>query len=665
MSGYAFLELLKEQEAMARGANLGDKIHHAVYKTIKTNSTVDAVRHNTLYHVGVNIADVLHLTKKDLLAVLARLIADRVITQVFIFYFEPGQTKIGFRPVFITLPPEDRQTMGQLFQEGIVQSAKAVESFLDSLPQAAPDLIWKDLEKDLAMEQNPSAADLPASILDLFAEVHGAAFEVAPAPEMITTTLSELQDTLAKKGRLVHVLDYGFLPLRDREILDRVEGAADFLLARVIPKYRMRSNLKAELEQVRLEEATYYLSENVPRTAEFSARRANLIKKTILADPGRKGVRYPGALACETLILVEPLSRPRYADLWKSELNSVHMQFKERLKKETNNWDELLLFLEEKDTLNFPKEAWKRILEDREILHNTWETPETSIHVFLRKDPEVFRVLVEGMANVPAEDHWKILAMKFLLDRYESHFSSLFHDENFVRSYGRLLRLAYIDYIPWYFRIFIWLGLTWFQDRSFQIAKQRIQSEQHTQSSLNQGKAVQIKEEREREKHNMLARIQEMSSANQIVEALDRFYFAQQWIPSLSDVQGVLKEMENSTFKDTLTRDRFQIVRDGKGSPDQDLLVYPGNHEWRVRSGRLRRAVDRMALAYPEAMQSDEARIMHERMKRLLKFLSRRDREIPALDREDPYERFEKALKTHKDKEPARETVPSSGELEV
>ena len=43
MSGYAFLELLKEQEAMARGANLGDKIHHAVYKTIKTSSTVDAI----------------------------------------------------------------------------------------------------------------------------------------------------------------------------------------------------------------------------------------------------------------------------------------------------------------------------------------------------------------------------------------------------------------------------------------------------------------------------------------------------------------------------------------------------------------------------------------------------------------------------------------------
>jgi hypothetical protein len=664
MSGYAFLELLKEQEAMARGANLGDKIHHAVYKTIKSNSTVDAVRHNALYHVGVNIPDVLHLTKKDLLAVLSRLIADRVITQIFIFYFEPGQTKIAFRPVFITLPSEERQTIGQLFQEGIVQSARAVESFLDSLPPATPELIWQDLEKDLVTEHNPSPAELPSSIIDPFAEVHGAAFEVAPAPDMIATTLSELQESLAKRGRLLHVLDYGFMPIREREILERVEAAADFLLARVVPKYRMRGNLKAELEQVRMEEATYYLNENVAKTAEFAARRATLIKKTILSDPGRKGVRYPGALACETLLLVEPFSRPRYQELWKAELNSVHMQFKERLKKETNNWEELLLFIDEKDTLGFPKEAWKRITEDRELLHNTWERPDTTVHVFLRKDADAFRVLVEGMDAVPLQDHWKILAMKFLLDRFESHFSSLFHDENFVRSYGRLLRIAYIDYIPWYFRIFIWLGLNWFQDRSFQIAKQRIQSEQHTQAGENQSKAVQVKEEREKEKHAMLARIQEMGAANQVIEALDRFYFNQQWIPSVVEVQGTLKEMELSTFRDTLARDRFQIVKEGRGNPAEDILVYPANHEWRVRSGRLRRAIDRMAQAYPEAMQSDEAKTMHDRMKRLIKFLSRREREIPALDREDPYEKFEKALKSQKQKE-AQENPPAREELEV
>ncbi|HNL01636.1 MAG TPA: hypothetical protein PKJ30_11035, partial [Leptospiraceae bacterium] len=475
----------------------------------------------------------------------------------------------------------------------------------------------------------------------------------------------DIQEQLNKKQKLVQVIDYGFMPLRDREILDRVESAGDFLLSKVIPKYKGRGSLKSELEQVQLEEAAYYLNENVPRSAEFLSRRGALIKKTILSDPNRKGgVRYPGSLAVETLLLVEPFSRQKYADQWKAEVASQHHSFKERLKKESNHWSDLILFLEEKDALSFPKEVWKRITEDKEILHHTWEKAGSTLHVFVRKDPEVFKVFVEGMTDLPVGEHWKILAMKSLLDRYETNFSQLFHDELFVRSYGKLLRIAYIDYIPWYYRIFIWLGLNWFQDKSFQIAKGAISIEQKYLAGSNQQKSAELSQARETEKRQMMTRIQEMSAANQIVDALDRAYHTDLWIPSVAEVQASIKDLDPSSFREALTRDRFQIVRDGKDSPD-DILVYPMNHEWRVRAARLRRALDRIMAKYPEGMQSDESRTMHERIRKLTRFLSRKEKEIPALDREDPYRKFEKALKTHEQKAPKTASSPVAEDLEV
>jgi hypothetical protein len=105
-------------------------------------------------------------------------------------------------------------------------------------------------------------------------------------------------------------------------------------------------------------------------------------------------------------------------------------------------------------------------------------------------------------------------------------------------------------------------------------------------------------------------------------------------------------------------------VRDGKDSPD-DILVYPMNHEWRVRAARLRRALDRIMAKYPEGMQSDESRTMHERIRKLTRFLSRKEKEIPALDREDPYRKFEKALKTHEQKAPKTASSPVAEDLEV
>ncbi|MBL8018168.1 MAG: hypothetical protein JNM27_00765 [Leptospirales bacterium] len=663
-----FLELLKEQEALARGANLNEKVHHAIYKTIKMNSTVEAVRNNHLYHVGVNVPDVLHLTKKDVINVLTRLSSERLIAQIFLFSYEPGQGRPGFTPCFITLPPEDKQSIGQLFDEGVLLSARAIESYVDSLPPVTSDMIWADLEKDLAMEGVPMPADLPASIVDVFSGVHAASFEVVPSPEMIQTTLGEIQDFLARRGRLVHVLDYGFMPVREREVLDRVESAGDFLLSKVIPKYKSRGSLKAELEQVQLEEAAYYLNENAPRTADFLARRANLLKKAILSDPGRKGgVRYPGALAVETLLLVEPFSRQKYAEQWKAEIATIHAQFKERLRRDTTSWSELLVFMDDKEILSFPTEAWKRISDDKDILHHTWERSGRTVHVFLRKDADVFRSLVIGMADIPISEHWKILAMKFLLDRYETLFSSLFHDEEFVRNYGKLLRKAYVDYIPWYFRVFLWLGLSWFQDRSFQIAKQKISIEQRSLGSGNQQRAAELQQARETEKRQMMSRIQEVSAANQIIDALDKFYQTDMWIPTVAEVQANLTDMEAGAFRDAINRGRFQIVREGKAEKaDRDLLIYPMNHEWRVRAARLRRALDRIAAKYPAAMQSDEAINMHSRSALLQKYLSRKEKELPVSESEDPYQRFEKALKTSQKETAQKEATPLiEDELEV
>jgi len=661
---YTFLELLKEQEALARGANLNEKVHHAIYKTIKANSSVEAVRNDHLYHLGVNIPDVLHLTKKDIVNVLTRLLSERLIAQIFLFYYDPAQGKPTFVPCFVTLPPEEKQTIGQLFQEGVVLSARALESYLDSLPVVTPEMIWEDLETDLAKELPPTAAELPASIFDLFSDVHAASFDVVPSPDMIQSTLAEIQEYLARRGRLLHVLDYGFMPVRDREILDRMEAAGDFLLSKVIPKYKSRGSLKAEMEQVRLEEAAYYLNDNVPRTGEFLARRAGMIKKTILSDPGRKGgVRYPGALCVETLMLVEPLSRAKYSDQFKAEISTFHNQFKERLKKLTTQWDELLIFLEEKEILSFPKEGWKKVLDDRDLLHHVWERNGSTVHVFLRKDADVFRSLVIGMVNLPLQDHWKILAMKFLLDKYETQFPMLFHDEEFVRNYGKLLRLAYIDYIPWYFRFFIWLGINWFQDRSFQIAKQTISREQKFLSAGNHQRIQEIQQHKEAEKRVMMNRIEEMASANQIAETLDRLYQVDMRIPSISEVQAALPEMEATSFKEAIARGRFQIVKEGKSDrPDEDILVYPMNHEWRVRAARLRRALDRIGARYPAGMQSDEATRIHERMRRLRKFLDRKESEIPSLDKDDPYQRFETALRSREKKEKA--SAPDD-ELEV
>ncbi len=652
---YPFLEILKEQEAIARGANLSDKVTHAVYKAIKNLSSADSAKKNLLFTLNTNVPEILNLTKKDLQQVVQRLMGERLVTQLFRIEFDPASGATRILSCFVTQPPAERESLLQIYSEVNEQSLRTMETFLSTRAAMSSDAAWADLETDLAATRVPESAALPGTLVDLFSGIHASKFDVLPAPELISATIREIEDELIFRGKVVRIVDYGFLPVRDLEILDRFELTSDFFTAKVIPLYMNRGTVKRDLEQIQIEEGVYRADPFAAPTSEFASRKAVLLKNAVVAtlQTRGQGARYPGALAVEILIMLEQRARTKYQERARAEQMERHQAFKKKLV-HSATWTDAIRFVTEEEASSMPPDAWNRLLADHDLIQGLWEDISGTVHVFVRNDQSAFRILVRGMADLPGSLQWQVLAMKLLLEKYEDRFRELFEDPEFVRSYGQLLRQVYMDFIPWYHRFLLQFGILWFQDRAFSYAKAAIGKTQENRAVRNKEKSKAEAARREEEKKTKTKDLQNLASVNQVFAALDNLYLGQSRIPTITEVRALCPDVPLEGFVDFLREEGFQLVGGG-ASLEESLVLYPLNQEWRTRAPRLRRVMDKIQVS---GSGNDQ-----ERLKRLRKFLARLERAAasdapPEKDEDDPYEKFGKEMKKQKARDKAASAAP-------
>ena len=226
---YEFLNLYHESEAVARGANLMDKVNHAVFKAIQAQSTANNARANNLFTVQHEVPDIINMDQKALVGILGRLIGDGVVAQIFRLDYDADASRVDLVPCFIAHQSEDSDELAQLYSETILRSAHALEFLLAARSSVSRAAILNDLQTDFDSEKDPPIESLPASIINLFDVVHASRFDVLPVPEMLKRSTQDMQDEIIKRGKVVDILNFGLMPIKEETLLDRVESAREFL----------------------------------------------------------------------------------------------------------------------------------------------------------------------------------------------------------------------------------------------------------------------------------------------------------------------------------------------------------------------------------------------------------------------------------------------------
>ncbi len=644
---YKFLNLVRESDAIMRGSQVGEKNHHAVYRLIRRLSSIDMIRAGQVYTLETPIAELssANLTRKSISGILKNLIDDALIAQLFLI--RRGKSAIlEVVSTYIALPTDDLVSPGQLYFEMILKSVANIEEVIQQLPIYKQAELRADLEADFNARGAPPFDKLGRTILDPVRIIVPGAFDFVPDADLIRFGRADLKDELLRRQLFVELFEYGMMPVKKEEISPRFEVAGDFLVHRLIPHYRDRQNLKGELEAIYVEESAYYMDPFAPRSVDFTVRKATAMKKNLIGQSKDERVRFPGLLAVEQILQLAPFVQEEYREQDQRDIEEGLNDIMARLQSgDAQEWQEMVLYLDEDEVDEIHPDVLKQLLSARDVMNSSWETGKGTLLFLARKDREVFERLVNGMAASETVEHWHVLAMKFMIEKYEADFPNLFQDEGFRSMYGRLLRKVYLRYIPWYHRILIYLGIRFFQDKAFQTAKDRIMQEQKHLAVRNRQRKEEQMQKRLVERRDRLARARDLGAIMRINEKIENC-FRNGELPTTSRLAKESSGMEPAELLDFLKRNSFQMLPIDGG--DDSIVLYPLDQHWRVRSAKLIRVLD--SWKEREAEDTDSGRIaFYKNLPRIRRLLL--DRGVAGQKKNenvDPYERFSEELKKYK-----------------
>lgn len=657
-----FLNLIKESEAAIRGSQVTEKIHHAIYKKIQSLSNISSIRNGSVYTLNVPIKEleILDLPQTSYLSALKNLINDKLIAQLCIFYFIKETKELKISSCYISLPAitgEDITTQ-QLYFEILQYSIRSIRNFIDSKPIIKKQDLLKDFELDFKSLHKPHIEKLPNTLFDPTYYIVPSIFDISPDPEVLTTIKKDLRNELIRQKHFIELFEYGLMQLRDDEIIIRFESADEYMRTKVIQKYKSEPNLKIELDAILLEESAYYIEPFVSKTTEFSKKIAESIKKHITSK--MNVIRFPGMLPIETIRSLSEQVNTFYQQQYKNELYKQIQFYLDKLKfLATQSLDEIVLYLKQEELEQINPQVIETLKNSNEVMYLKWNIKNDIIHIFAYKEPEIFHKIVSQLLESPTIEHWKVLALKFLIEEYENEFPNLFDDKNFRDAYGKLLRKVYINYMPWYFKILILINFPFFQDIAFQHAKEKILKEQQI---LEQRNNALLEEKRLNQIHEKKEKLAKAKDINTLVRIMDKVqqYFSEGKIPYIKDLISELPGWEEKDFIDYLKKQNFVLFPIN----NEKVILYPKNFNWKIYALRLQQIITQI-------LQSRNANIDIEKNKtqlaKIRSFIESKIKGGSIQDiGDDPYDKFEKIIEKEKRKEEIRKkTHELPDEIEI
>lgn len=637
----SFLKLLTAADATAQGINLSDKVRHLVYKTLQELSSVDRVKLGSMLYLGDLPKSLERIQYSEILRTLKSLMSDRLAAELFIIRFIDNDKRLEMYPIFLSQP--ESGSLNEVYDLIIDQSAEAIRRYIQVMKPVSAEAFERDLDSDYRIPPS-DPVEWEASIVDLFKCIALEKFDIYPSSRMIALVTQDIKDSLVKTRNIKEIIGYGAMPVKNDEILMRWQTAETFLLERLVAHYKKNRICRRDLESIRLEESIYHEDKSNPPVTVFTVKRAASIKKVIDLSNMASGTRAQGQMTLETIRQFADLAEPLLKDEFDRKNRQKYNDIKEALMNPNIPWMDAIAFFKENDLEDMNSDTWSKLVDDNDLVYASWEFPEGTIHGLVRKDEHLFRELVKRMNSLPQQRHWQILLLKALIEEAEKDLPELFKNKDFVKEYGKILRLAYINYIPFFYRFFIYLGWNLFQDRAFQIAKGRIRSQQASLASRNNERYDKEQKEKKQLQKKKQAELIKIENKNKVIDELDEAYFSEGIYPTVSVIKNRIKDLTSDSFYDIMRNFPFQYIKTGNDPGiDNQILMYPLDHEWRSVSARLLTKMNTILEQHNTSENLDNEFIEQTRViqKFLEKNISARAKETD----EDPYTKLEKAIK--------------------
>lgn len=582
------LRLFTVSEAQQRGGGPLDRAEQFVYEAIFERSLPGNLTTGDLFLLEKAELQSALLEDLSVPEIVHRLQKRRLVLALPCFEFRAEQGWLEPR-VYLVARQDDAEQLLAIYEELSQLSHRSIVAWMEGLGSIGASL-RQDLEADLRPNVIPPAAGIAPDDLHSWSEARETAvlfdplialqrahYTAQPAAALLRHFAEDQRRLLIQDRSALAIGRLGFLPFRESEVLDCFEAARDFLESQVVPEYLNEAPVRREIDRIALEEALYEIDVARAVTGRFAAARAGVLQRLafqggesaeasgmLTAKPGALEHQprcAPGELACEIVLRLANHAEQQYNNQWKESAAEFAADFVAELQAHRNDWRRMIRYITQEQLSHFHPEVLNILRHHPDLFYQVYERPKGSIHLFALRNAEEFRLLLRGMLELPTKERWRIVALRAMIESYEHRFRKLFADDEFVRDYGRLLRKAYIDYMPVWARIFLYSGLSSLRDYFFDRARLRIQREQAYLARRN-ARLFEKQQKQEKEtRRRMIYGMRDMSCAQDLIAALERSYFDEGRIPTVGEIVRSIPGMQRAELERVLKAARFKVLR--------------------------------------------------------------------------------------------------------
>ncbi len=552
---------LKSRQSLAKTSGIVlDRELLLVYQAIESYSTRQNLNKGMAFSPTQERLDALKMNASRFRDVVKDLIDFKLVVQVFEIVYNSDQSRLNLVSYFLTETESLRDT--SLSYE--IYMERSLNEILRYAREKS--VLTRDLAHRIAYNlSSGNPTGFGNQLATLFAD---SSFLLPPPRNFTKQFQNDLQLKIEEQTEILGNIASNVYYIPE-------EGADEFYRiflnefeSKLLPSYRSK-NLEFHEKMEELERIESVSEKNLDYMGEWSFVRK--IAELCLGYP--KMIETHAKQLIHSILKLSILSERKFQKKEKEERDRHILRILKELDggKDLNS---LFLRVNLEDTGEIPRNVIDALRINQEVLHAEWYTNTHKLIVFaMKKIPNLKKI------NQMIHDEYKNtteypLYFRALLEANEKDVYELFQDSEFLRIYGKSLQAVYLRYIPFFYRIFAWIGIASITNAGYSRAKSIIKFKQMDRQFEYQRRNEKAIKERIKNRLEDLAKKELEKYKSYLEQSLCEFYEFEKIIPTAEEISTKFPALVPLMLEKICREFKFTVLENG-GFAGGNLILYP------------------------------------------------------------------------------------------
>ncbi|MCW7490633.1 hypothetical protein [Leptospira meyeri] len=569
-----FLQLTTKETLGRSSGIILQKEALSIMKTVEIQSSRENIEAGHLFRPTDSNFEKLKMDHETALDAMWQLIDYGLTTQLFEIKFDADLGELRFVNFLVSLP--GGMPLEEPYKLLIARSTEHLYQYIQAKRILTEDT-WRNVLNKLA---NIDYKEEDGSGDELDRILEPKQFPLQPSAEMLKRSRGLIIDELEADPKTIVLPHVGFYSVPEIEAANFLHIANEYLMTKVEPLAKaFDTEIRLAFDRIHI--ATPVSGNVEPNEIDLIRSKIEMLYgfKEILKENGFYPLVHNLRKVAEMAAKYAEIEKKREVDrLLKVYMKMLDSQF---------DFDSRLLRINLEKDNEHDTIIIDLLRKNPKVLSAEWHDQDAKIAIFVNNNQNNIKDINQLIFQNYRFTTEHILYLKAIIELNEKELKPLFKDDDFVKTYGKNLQSVYFKYIPWFYKLFYFLGVSPIVNSGYAKAKSILTYSQMDRQFLYQKRRENFFKKKLREREERIEKERKQQLKRALVSALSDAYFEKNCLPSV-DWLGSNYPAFSAEVLEKMIPDFAFVSTTGKSVKSNSIILFPNSPEFDSLNKRLK-----------------------------------------------------------------------------